>query len=58
MLTPLEEDDLVKELEKDYDGLAWDMNGITPAFCLHKMYKEEEVNSGVDAYKIVTPPLE
>ncbi|MCI63717.1 hypothetical protein A2U01_0084974, partial [Trifolium medium] len=57
-LTPLEEDDLVKELEKDYDALAGDLNGIIPAFFLHKMYKEEEVNPGVDAYKIVTPLLE
>ncbi|CAJ2645764.1 unnamed protein product [Trifolium pratense] len=58
LLTPLEEDDLVKELEKDYDTSTWNLNGIIPAFWLHKVYKEEEVNPGVGACKIVIPPLE
>ncbi|GAU30407.1 hypothetical protein TSUD_364530 [Trifolium subterraneum] len=58
LLTPLEEDDFVKELEKDHEALVWGSDSIISAFCLHKMNKEEEVNSGVDAYKSSVLPLE
>ncbi|GAU44803.1 hypothetical protein TSUD_291960 [Trifolium subterraneum] len=49
---------MVKELKKDDDALVWGSDDINSAFCLHKTNKDEEINSGVEAYKSSVPPLE
>ncbi|MCI88165.1 hypothetical protein A2U01_0109451, partial [Trifolium medium] len=35
LLTPLEEEELLKEAETVNDVLGWDLNGVIPIYCLH-----------------------
>ncbi|GAU34018.1 hypothetical protein TSUD_393640 [Trifolium subterraneum] len=49
---------IVKELKKDDDALVWGSDDTISAFCWPKTNKEEEVNSGIEAYKSFVPPLE
>ncbi|MCI46330.1 hypothetical protein A2U01_0067570, partial [Trifolium medium] len=32
LLTPVEEEDMLKEVERDNDGLVWDLDGVIPIF--------------------------
>ncbi|CAJ2638235.1 unnamed protein product [Trifolium pratense] len=54
LLTPLEENDLLKEAEKVHDDLGWDLDGVVPIYCLHKVAKEEELNPVVNPQKSST----
>ncbi|CAJ2646526.1 unnamed protein product [Trifolium pratense] len=57
LLTPLEENDLLKEAEKVNDDLGWDLDGVVPIYCLHKMAKEEEPDPVVNPQKSSTSTL-
>ncbi|MCI55344.1 hypothetical protein A2U01_0076594, partial [Trifolium medium] len=57
LLTPLEEEDLLKEVEKDNDGLGWDLNGVISIFCYHTMKKEEDLNPVVKPQELPIPTL-
>ncbi|CAJ2663190.1 unnamed protein product [Trifolium pratense] len=54
LLTPLEENDLLKEAEKVNDDLGWDLDGVVTIYCLHKMPKEEEPDPVVNPQKSST----
>ncbi|CAJ2653046.1 unnamed protein product [Trifolium pratense] len=54
LLTPLEENDLLKEAEKVNDDLGWVLDGVVPIYCLHKMAKEEKPNPVVNPQKSST----
>ncbi|PNX88524.1 hypothetical protein L195_g044630 [Trifolium pratense] len=57
LLTPLEEDDLLKEAEKVNDDLGWDLDGVIPIYCLHNVAKEEEPNPVVNPQKSLISTL-
>ncbi|CAJ2657637.1 unnamed protein product [Trifolium pratense] len=57
LLTPLEENDLLKEAEKVNDDLGWDLDGVVPIYCLYKVGKEEEPNPVVNPQKSSTSTL-
>ncbi|CAJ2636727.1 unnamed protein product [Trifolium pratense] len=57
LLTPLEENDLLKEAEKVNDDLGWVLDGVVPIYCLHKVAKEEEPNPVVNPQKSSTSTL-
>ncbi|CAJ2656872.1 unnamed protein product [Trifolium pratense] len=57
LLTPLEENYLLKEAEKVNDDLGWDLDGVVPIYCLHKMAKEEEPDPVVNPQKSSTSTL-
>ncbi|CAJ2636878.1 unnamed protein product [Trifolium pratense] len=57
LLTPLEENDLLKEAEKVNDDLGWDLDGVVPIYCVHKVAKEEELNPVVNPQKSSTSTL-
>ncbi|CAJ2657839.1 unnamed protein product [Trifolium pratense] len=57
LLTPLEENDLLKEAEKVNDDLGWGLDGVVPIYCLHKVAKEEEPNPVVNPQKSSTSTL-
>ncbi|MCI72494.1 hypothetical protein A2U01_0093757, partial [Trifolium medium] len=40
LLTPLEEKELLKEVETVNDSIRWDLNGVIPIYCLHPPKKE------------------
>ncbi|MCI32788.1 hypothetical protein A2U01_0054002 [Trifolium medium] len=58
LLTPLEEEDVLKEVERDNDGLGWDLNGVIPIFYVHKMTKEKDLNSVAQPQEVPTPTLQ
>ncbi|CAJ2645643.1 unnamed protein product [Trifolium pratense] len=57
LLTPLEENDLLKEAEKVNDDLGWVLDGVVPIYCLHKVAKEEEPDPVVNPQKSSTSTL-
>jgi len=51
-LTPLEENNLMRVLRDNQGALGWsifDMKGISPDYCMHKIHMEAE-------YKLVVQP--
>ncbi|CAJ2667626.1 unnamed protein product [Trifolium pratense] len=56
LLTPLEENDLLKEAEKVNDDLGWVLDGVVPIYCLHKVAKKEP-NPVVNPQKSSTSTL-
>ncbi|MCI02383.1 hypothetical protein A2U01_0023415 [Trifolium medium] len=58
LLNPLEEEELLKDLKKDNGVMRWDLNGVIPAFCVHKTKKEENCNPVVQPQELPTPTLE
>ncbi|CAJ2666826.1 unnamed protein product [Trifolium pratense] len=58
LLTPLEEEKILKYLKKDDGVMSWDLNGVIPAFCLNKMKNEEDSNSVVPPQELPTTTLE
>ncbi|CAJ2651110.1 unnamed protein product [Trifolium pratense] len=57
LLTPLEENDLLKEAEKVNDDLGWDLDCVVPIYCLYKVAKDEEPNPVVNPQKSSTSTL-
>ncbi|MCI01048.1 hypothetical protein A2U01_0022072 [Trifolium medium] len=58
LLTPLEEEDLLQEVEKVSDGLEWDLDGVIPIYCLHTPKKDEDLNPVVQLEEVPTPTLQ
>ncbi|MCI84882.1 hypothetical protein A2U01_0106160, partial [Trifolium medium] len=58
LLTPLEEEELLKEVDTVNDGLGWDLDGVIPIYCLHTPKKDEDLNPVVNPQKSPTPTLE
>ncbi|XP_045809920.1 uncharacterized protein LOC123904283 [Trifolium pratense] len=58
LLTPLEEEKILKYLKKDDGVMGWNLNGVIPAFCLHKLKNEEDSNSVVPSQELLTTTLE
>ncbi|MCI09287.1 hypothetical protein A2U01_0030371, partial [Trifolium medium] len=42
LLTPLEEEELLKDLRVNNGVMGWDLNGVIPAFCFYKTKKEKD----------------
>ncbi|MCI65599.1 hypothetical protein A2U01_0086857, partial [Trifolium medium] len=44
LLTPFEEEELLKEARMVHDKLEGSLNGIIPIYCLHALKKDKELN--------------
>ncbi|MCI41828.1 hypothetical protein A2U01_0063062, partial [Trifolium medium] len=52
LLTLLEEEELLKEVETVNDGLGGDLNGVIPIYCLHTPKKDEDLNPVVQSQEL------
>ncbi|MCH90390.1 hypothetical protein A2U01_0011305, partial [Trifolium medium] len=57
VLTPLEEEELVKEAKTVNDSLEGDLNGMIPIYCLHTPKKDKDLNPVVQPQEVPTPTL-
>ncbi|MCI47292.1 hypothetical protein A2U01_0068533, partial [Trifolium medium] len=58
LLTPLKEEELLKEAETVNDVLGWDLNGVIPIYCLRTPKKNEDLNPVVQSEEVPTPTLQ
>ncbi|MCI10136.1 hypothetical protein A2U01_0031228, partial [Trifolium medium] len=58
MFTPLEEEELLGEVEKMNDSLEGELNGMVPVYCLHTLMKDKDFNPDCQDQEIATLTLE
>ncbi|MCI54551.1 hypothetical protein A2U01_0075801 [Trifolium medium] len=58
MLTPLEEEELLKEAKTVNDGFREDLNGMIPIYCMHILRKNENLNPVDQSRGVLTPTLQ
>ncbi|MCI64655.1 hypothetical protein A2U01_0085913, partial [Trifolium medium] len=58
MLTPIEEEELLREAKKVNDSLEEGLNGMIPIYCWHTPKNDKDVNPVVQPREVVTPTLE
>ncbi|MCI66831.1 hypothetical protein A2U01_0088089, partial [Trifolium medium] len=55
MLTPLEEEELLREARMVNDGFGEDLNGMIPVYCLRTPKKDKDFNPGCQVREVATP---
>ncbi|MCI86706.1 hypothetical protein A2U01_0107987, partial [Trifolium medium] len=58
MLTPIEEEELLREAKKVNDSLERELNEMIPIYCWHTPKKDKDFNPVVQSREVVTPTLE
>ncbi|MCI50564.1 hypothetical protein A2U01_0071808, partial [Trifolium medium] len=58
LLTPIEEEELLREAKTVNDGLKGDLNGMIPIYCWHTPKKNEDLNPVVQTLEVPTQILE
>ncbi|MCI43352.1 hypothetical protein A2U01_0064589, partial [Trifolium medium] len=58
MLTPLQEEELLKEAKKVNDSLEGELNGMIPIYFWHTPKNDKDFNPVVQTQEVVTPTLE